>query len=61
MHLVQETFNGFSTVSLTEIPHSEAQECEMNHDSQKDVPKLIISSSCIRLLDVVGQGTLTTI
>ena len=57
MHLVKETFNGFSTVSLTEIPHSEAQECETNHDSHKDVPKLIISSSCIRLLDVVGQGT----
>ena len=61
MHLVQETFIGFSTVSLTENLLSEAQECETNLDSHKDVPKLIISSSCIRLLDVVGQGTLTTI
>ena len=59
MHLVQETFIGFSTVSLTENLLSEAQECETNLDSHKDVPKLIISSSCIRLLDVVGQGTLT--
>ena len=67
---VQVTFIDFSTSSLTEnvlsemtipitenIP-SEAQECETKHDSPTDVPKLIISSNCIRLLDVVGQGTL---
>ena len=71
--IINYTFTGFSTGSVTEkflsemtttitenIP-SEAQECEMNHNSHTDVPKLIISSDCIHLLDVVGQGTLTTI
>ena len=49
---VQETF-----IHFTENLLSEAQECETNHDSHTEVPKLTISSSCIRLLDVVGQGT----
>ena len=49
-----------TTPTMKNLP-SEAQECETNHDSPTDVPKLIISSSCIRLLDVVGQGTLTTV
>ena len=30
---------------------------QVNRDSRTDVPKLIISSNCIRLLDVIGQGT----
>ena len=36
------------------------QGCQMIHELYTDVPKLIISSSCIRLLNVVGQGTITT-
>ena len=49
----------FHSLSFTENLLSEAQECEMNPDSHTEVPKLIISSSCVRLLDVVGQGTWT--
>ena len=30
----------------------------MTHDLYTDVPKLLISSNSIRLLNVVGQGTL---
>ena len=62
IHVVQvcQNFIAFSA-GLKENFLSEAQERETNHDSHTDVPKFIISSNCIRLLDVVGQGTLTMI
>ena len=34
------------------------QERQMIHELYTDVPELIISSNCIRLLNVVGQGTI---
>ena len=37
---------------------AQAQGSQVTHGPYTDVPKLLISSSSVRLLNVVGQGTL---
>jgi len=37
---------------------AQAQGSQVTHDPYSDVPKLLISRNSIRLLNVVGQGTL---
>ena len=56
--LLMIKFTVFYIASMHSFVCAQAQGSQVTHGPYTDVPKLLISSNCIRLLNVVGQGTI---